>query len=384
MQAARARTLPRPSRCTPPPRMPPLPPPNRRPWTGRLQAVAQHLLGRGRAHQHPQQQHTAAAAVAAATPLPGQGASVGLPLARQDSHTGQLTPQSLTELAQAMATAADQLDFRTAAHLKTMIDVLGPRSRPWSLADFTSADADRAADLVLEHGFCVLPAQLSPPELQRMRDAYERVAPSCRSQFEAEWHGGRTRADLGKHYSFPMFEEDAGDPVAYFPLLDPPLLMQVLHRVLGRPALVSHSGGRVIPSGSPPDADDAAGCESAHPCLLSALLVLPLSAMPCVRGAVPVCRAFVRACVRVCAVWLTRPELAPRHRGWCLLRRLAVSIVSLAQSLRIPLRCSARWRPAHLRPWQPSPTQRVSGVPPDFCLSCTTHSGSASCPELLY
>jgi hypothetical protein len=42
-------------------------------------------------------------------------------------------------------------------------------------------------------------------------------------------------------------------------------MMQVLHRVLGRPARVSGSGGRVIPGGGDAaDAADAAGYLSWH------------------------------------------------------------------------------------------------------------------------
>ena len=158
-------------------------------------------------------------------PLRGlQGLAVGLPMARQGAD-GQLTPASLTELRNELAAAAAVHDFRRATSIKTMLDVFSPREKAWALSDFCTADADRAADLVLESGFCVLPSLISPSQLQQMREAYEEVEGRCRATFEEQWESGSARADLGKFYSFPMFGEE-GNP-AFYALLDPPLLMQV-------------------------------------------------------------------------------------------------------------------------------------------------------------
>ena len=48
-----------------------------------------------------------------------------LPLLHQDAATGLLTAQSVLELHTLTAAAASRRDFRTAAHLQTMLDVLG-------------------------------------------------------------------------------------------------------------------------------------------------------------------------------------------------------------------------------------------------------------------
>ena len=103
----------------------------------------------------------------------GQGGPVGYPLARQDG-SGQLTAESVAQLTDQMDAAARCGDFRTAANLQTMLKVLGPKSAPVPLANFTSSDADTAADILLEHGFCVLPNLISRDDLERMRAAYRR------------------------------------------------------------------------------------------------------------------------------------------------------------------------------------------------------------------
>lgn len=182
-----------------------------------------------------------------------QGGVVGLPLARQDARTGRLTAESVAELTERMASAATRLDFRTASHLKTMLDVLAPRSGALPIiSTFASTSADKAADLFLEHGFCVLPSVIAEPELQRMRASYEAVADGCRAWYEARVAAGVAhpdgplRRDVGKQRSFPMLEEQHG--TAFFPLLDPPQLMHVLHRILGAPAMVNDSmDGVVVP-----------------------------------------------------------------------------------------------------------------------------------------
>eukprot|EP01051_Picozoa_sp_SAG22_P000361 SAG22_NODE_8_length_37215_cov_120.960351_29_plen_359_part_00 len=176
-----------------------------------------------------------------------QGGPLGLPLARQDRR-GQLTPDSVAELAGAMSAAAARLDFRAAAALKQTLDVLGPKpGGPPPLSAFTSDDPDKAADIFFEHGFCVLPAAIAPGDVLKMRAAYEQVAAASRQADAESWAAGADRKDLGRFYGFPMFEPDGGRDPAFYALLDPPLLMQLLHRALGRPALVSGGGGRVVP-----------------------------------------------------------------------------------------------------------------------------------------
>lgn len=174
-----------------------------------------------------------------------QGGAVGFPLARQDGR-GQLTSESVAELTELMAAAAGRLDFRTAANLQTMLKVLGPQEAPAPLSSFTSADADSAADIFLEHGFCVLPSLISDADLQRMRGAFEAATADGFTE-EAQWAAGTERKDLGKYFSFDMFSEKAGDPAAFYALADPPLLMSVIHRVLGRPVPFQGSGGRFLP-----------------------------------------------------------------------------------------------------------------------------------------
>ncbi len=174
----------------------------------------------------------------------GQGGPVGYPLARQDGN-GQLTPDSVVELTDQMNAAARLGDFRTAANLQTMLKVLGPKPAPVPLAAFTSSDADTAADILLEHGFCVLPDLIGRDDLERMRVAYQGIADAGFPE-ERAWREGTERKDLGKYFSFDMFSEDRGDP-AFYALADPPLLMNVIHRVLGRRVPFQGGGGRVLP-----------------------------------------------------------------------------------------------------------------------------------------
>lgn len=174
----------------------------------------------------------------------GQGGPVGYPLARQDG-SGQLTAESVAQLTDQMDAAARCGDFRTAANLQTMLKVLGPKSAPVPLANFTSSDADTAADILLEHGFCVLPNLISRDDLERMRAAYQKISEAGFPE-ERAWEEGSERKDLGKYFSFDMFSEERGDP-AFYALADPPLLMNVVHRVLGRRVPFQGSGGRVLP-----------------------------------------------------------------------------------------------------------------------------------------
>ena len=180
-----------------------------------------------------------------------QGGGVGLPHARQDV-SGALTAESIRGLEAAMASAAARQDFRVAALLKTMLDVLGPRTDHSSLdlQCYTSTQPDEAADLLLEHGFVVLPNVISPQDLSQMRTAYEAVAASHRQAFDALWtRGAEPRRDLGKSYKFPLQLDKS---TTYHPLLAPPLLIEVLHRALGQPPVVSSLneglGGFVIPA----------------------------------------------------------------------------------------------------------------------------------------
>lgn len=182
------------------------------------------------------------------------GRAVDLPLARQDYGTGTLTPDSVDELTREMSSAAGRLDFQTAAQLQSMLSVLAPRGGEdgavqLSLATFTSDDADHAADLLLQHGFCVLPSVVSEPELQAMRQTYEPIAAQLAAEYEERCAAGAShargplRTDVGRSYNFPA------EDTVFSALLDPPLLMQVVHRVLGQPALVQGDEGVVLPVG---------------------------------------------------------------------------------------------------------------------------------------
>ncbi len=193
----------------------------------------------------------------------------GLPVARQDA-SGALTEESIVELRAAMLSAAARQDFHVAAQLKTMLDVLGPPATDDSSAlhieCFTSADPDDAADMLLEHGFVVLPNQISPQELDRMRSAYEAVEASTRHEFELLWaKGTEPRRDLGKNYKFPLLLDTS---TAFHPLLTPPLLLEVLHRVLGQHPVVSELneglGGFVIPAADGNTPFEEAGYISWH------------------------------------------------------------------------------------------------------------------------
>ena len=99
------------------------------------------MLGYRRKIQHLQ---AARCARSRRRPRTCQADGAGLPLARQDASSGALTAASIGELQAAMASAAACEDFRVAAQLKTMLDVLGPRTADelrTDLEQYTSADA---------------------------------------------------------------------------------------------------------------------------------------------------------------------------------------------------------------------------------------------------
>ena len=125
-----------------------------------------------------------------------------------------------------------------------------------------SEDPDEAADLLLENGFVLLPRCVVGAELAEMRAAYERVAEGCRAGWRASWDAGTERVDVGANWTFPLLASRSADDdgrnihwpaaelwptVEFYPLLDPPLLLQTAHRVLGRPPTLSGTGGVVIP-----------------------------------------------------------------------------------------------------------------------------------------
>ena len=62
------------------------------------------------------------------------------------------------------------------------------------------------------------------------------MAAAAEAAAEAAFASPSFRTDVGKQRHFPLLTEAHG--TAFYPLLDPPLLMRVLHRVLGAPAVV--------------------------------------------------------------------------------------------------------------------------------------------------
>jgi hypothetical protein len=183
---------------------------------------------------------------------------------------GVVLPQELARLAAEQAEAVAAEDYRTAAAVKSIIDVVTPRPTPLPkpLADymvapsFGEADVRAAADFFLEHGFCVVPGIVSPATLERVRGGWPAAEADARALWEARaavsrgrwglsWASGapsgfRTFFDLG------LTPEPGGAhwelAKALVEVAAQPGLVATAKLLLGGGAkLLGFPGGRVVP-----------------------------------------------------------------------------------------------------------------------------------------
>jgi hypothetical protein len=192
----------------------------------------------------------------------------GAPLLQDEG--GAVLPSEFGRLAQEKAAAVAADDYRTAAAVQSIIQVVTPRATPLPkpLAEymvapnFDSTDVRAAADFFLENGFCVVPGIISEATLQRVRAGWPAAESEARALWEARaavsrgrwglsWASGaptgyRTFFDLGlqpepggEHWALAR----ALVEVAAHPGLieTGKLLLGGSARVLGFP------GGRVVP-----------------------------------------------------------------------------------------------------------------------------------------
>ena len=196
------------------------------------------------------------------------------PALLQDEQGAVLLSQlALLEHQKAGAAAAE--DYRTAAALQAMLEVLAPRPTPLpqSLSSYVTAahgetEVRAAADFFLENGFCVVPGRVAEPTLGRVRANWMAAEDAARAEWETKaavsrgrwglsWASGapsgyRTFFDLGDLTSNPS--SGGGGGVAASPHWDlacalvevaaHPGMIQTAAAVLGSGA---HCGG--IPSG---------------------------------------------------------------------------------------------------------------------------------------
>lgn len=104
-------------------------------------------------------------------------------------------PEELALLAAQKVEAAEREDYRTAAALKTMIEVLTPRQSPLPLplsryiteegrATAAEADITAATAFFWQWGFCVVPGRVAHATLSRVRAAWPEAEAVARASWE--------------------------------------------------------------------------------------------------------------------------------------------------------------------------------------------------------
>ena len=192
----------------------------------------------------------------------------GAPLLQDER--GAVIPAELERLEKEKADAVAADDYRTAAAVQTIIQVVTPRVTPLPkpLAEymvapnFDDTDVRAAADFFLENRFCVVPGVVSEATLQRVRAGWPAAEAEARALWEARaavsrgrwglsWASGaptgyRTFFDLG------LQPEPGGEHWALARALVEvaahPGLIQTGKLLLGGNARVlGFPGGRVVP-----------------------------------------------------------------------------------------------------------------------------------------
>ena len=132
--------------------------------------------------------------------LPG---SRGAGAALLQDEGGAVLRSELERLQQEKADAVAADDYRTAAAVQSIIEVVTPRATPlpkplaeYMVPNFDNSDVRDAADFFLENGFCVVPGVVSEPTLQRVRAGWPAAEAEARALWEARAAVSRGRWGL--------------------------------------------------------------------------------------------------------------------------------------------------------------------------------------------
>lgn len=165
---------------------------------------------------------------------------------------GSVEPRELEELATRERAAAESRDYRLAAQLRDLQEVLRPSSL--KLRDCMPPTVDEQYAFFLKQGFCVLPDVLAPPQLREIQSAWERIVPGVRAKWKLEKRGGEGISGIKfqkppegfpdiyrTFFDIPqLLEQDD----AFLSLVDCPKVVALLSRLAGQGGLQPGSEAR--------------------------------------------------------------------------------------------------------------------------------------------
>ena len=184
----------------------------------------------------------------------------------------------LGEVKAALVGATTAGNFRAAAALSDLLAVVEPKPL-LSVHECAPRDPDDAARFFLENGFVCIRELFPPRELARIQAAWRRAQEPARSMWEAAKAMGvgtkglyyQNQNELAKSHPLPMgrlffdipidgrpdvipveelffaeAETEDGDPIL-LDLIDPPKLVEVLHRIIGPDMLLCGIQPRTVP-----------------------------------------------------------------------------------------------------------------------------------------
>jgi hypothetical protein len=184
-----------------------------------------------------------------------------------DSH-GCFSP-CVSGLKVALGEATTAGNFRAAAALSDLLAVVEPKPL-LSVDECAPSDPDDAARFFLENGFVCIRELFPPQELCRVQAAWRRAQEPARGMWEAAKAMGvgtkglyyENQEELAKLHPLPMgrlffdipveqhffaeAEAEDGDPIL-LDLIDPPKLVEVLHRIIGPDVVLCGMQPRTVP-----------------------------------------------------------------------------------------------------------------------------------------
>ena len=183
--------------------------------------------------------------------------AVAAPLAQNAD--GSITADALVELHERELAAAASGEYRLAAQLRDLREVLGPRP-PLTLEQASPAGVDEQYEFFLQNGFLVVPRVLVGERLLRAQRAYAAAMAEPRHEWEQERARGEgigregglrwaTGSDAYRTFYSGKFTDLMAEDDVFLDLVDSPKLLPVLMRVVGLGGLAED--GAAVPAVSP-------------------------------------------------------------------------------------------------------------------------------------
>lgn len=144
---------------------------------------------------------------------------------------GSLSDHSIERLRRQEQELVAAREYRQAAMVKDLLDVLGPNVEPLALADCSPSSLEDQIEFFAENGFIVIPGLAEGDELVRLQAAWMRAEAPERARWD------EARAENLRLHGDQAHDPDPDTPVAHSRGVDG-----------GQPEM----GGRLLPNGTAP------------------------------------------------------------------------------------------------------------------------------------